>query len=361
MRSFAVDQVVLGTVFEEDDTSILFKDVVIARELVQTYNIDGEEKRAYKSADSIKIATDTLTRLLSRPVGTEVHPDSGFLMTHEETKGRLEDIRFVKNLPDEKTDRPNGRGTMADVRLFKDAVPKRLLDAMKKGKDKQDVSVGFAFDWVDEPDSWNGDEYDFRQDKIFYDHVIVGIDHGRCPSPLCGLSQDQRKIGYDVGLTLLSQVKEGKDVLIHTDGLSLEQINTKLDEIRAEIKGLRDQLHVIYEKHKLPDEVDEIWEKINVLDVEYRAYTQAKINLISSNDSADPCPVCDLIHEMGPKAFSKFLFNKVGDNLLTILELDEEEKPKDPPEKPTEEKIDEEMSPEVTAALEKSKTLLEES
>lgn len=166
----------------------VFHDVVIASEIVQPYK-DG---RAYKSRDELENYAWSVD---GRWVIVGGHPEDGIISNRDQVAGRTVNPRYVKNLKDPKTQRPNRAGVRADVEIFNGRVKPKLLEDMKTGK-KQDVSIGFFFSKDDTPGKvedgpCKDEEYDYVQRNMFHDHLAAGIDNGRCTMPFCGLGADE--------------------------------------------------------------------------------------------------------------------------------------------------------------------------
>lgn len=173
------------------DTTI-FHDVVVASEMVQKYD-DGV---ALKDRDELQSYTNTMDFSCAVVVGG--HPQQGIISDIDQISGRTVNHRFVKNLNDPKTKRPNRAGIRADIEIFNKKVTPQLLDDMKKGV-KPDVSIGFFYTKDETPGDYNGDKYDYVQRNMLHNHLAAGIDNGRCPSPYCGLGADEirRQIASD--------------------------------------------------------------------------------------------------------------------------------------------------------------------
>jgi hypothetical protein len=166
----------------------VFHDVVIASEIVHPYN-DG---RAWKPKEELESYAPYVEGAW---VIVGSHPVDGIISERDQVSGRTINSRYVKDLLDPKKKRPNRAGVRADVQLFNNKIPPTTLEDMRNGK-KQDVSIGFFFtkDEVagivaDGP--FKGEEYDYIQRNMFHNHLAAGIDNGRCPSPICGLSADE--------------------------------------------------------------------------------------------------------------------------------------------------------------------------
>lgn len=167
---------------EDKGDHLFIKDVVACREIIQPYG----DKKAYKPADELE---KTYWTLDGRWAKFGSHPDTVLIMDISDVNGQTSNPRFVKNLKDAKTKRPNGRGTLVDLKVFKAGIKEKDLTEFKAGK-KPSVSIGFTFERDDTPGEWNGDAYDYIQRNIFIDHLAFGIPTGRCPFPLCGIGAD---------------------------------------------------------------------------------------------------------------------------------------------------------------------------
>ncbi len=166
----------------------VFHDVVIVRENVQPYPIDGEIKQGYKSADMLEQYwpyVDGRWAIAGR------HPTTPVIVSPNDIMGRTVNPRFVKNLVDHgKTERPNIRGILADLEVFNDRVAPAMLEGMLDGSIPA-VSIGFLFGKDFTPGTWNGRPYDFVQTNMFHDHLAFGIIKGRCDYPACGIGADE--------------------------------------------------------------------------------------------------------------------------------------------------------------------------
>lgn len=166
----------------------VFHDVVIASEIVQQYS-DGY---AYKPREELQQYTWTAD---GRWVTLRQHPQEGVISTRDQVSGRTVNPRYVKNLKDHETGRPNRAGVLADVEIFNERTTPQALKDMRDGK-KPDVSIGFfythdATKGVVNDGPFKGREYDYVQRNMFHDHLAACIDNGRCPMPLCGIGADE--------------------------------------------------------------------------------------------------------------------------------------------------------------------------
>ena len=170
----------------------VFKDVVIAREIIHEYD-DGF---AYKPADELEAAYWTATDRWAIAGG---HPDSAVIMSRDQIHGRTTNVRFTNSLMDQKTQRPNNRGIVVDLEVFDNKVAPETLAAMKAGL-KHDVSIGFFFSMDSTPGKveedghpLNGVAFDYVQRNISIDHTAFALEAGRCPMPFCGIGADEIK------------------------------------------------------------------------------------------------------------------------------------------------------------------------
>jgi len=195
-RFFEYDQVAIdASKIEEYQHDVLgpvtvFKDVVIAREIVHGYQ-DGN---AYKPAAELEAAYWTAEGNWAIASG---HPDTAVIMDRDQMQGRTVNVRFSKSLNDPKTKRPNNRGVVADLEVFNNKVPPEVLADMKSGK-RHDVSIGFFFNKDETPGvieedghPLRGAAYDYMQTKIAINHTAFALEAGRCPMPFCGVGADE--------------------------------------------------------------------------------------------------------------------------------------------------------------------------
>lgn len=182
LRKIGFDKAQLDNKIILDDDKYLVMPAVIASEIVHPY----PEGIAYKPADELEKATWTAE---GRWVKILSHPDSALLQKASDIYGRIENVKFAKDLIEPKTKRPMRRGIRADVKWFKDRVPKDVIDKIKSG-DLRDVSIGFTYEEDHVPGEWNGEKYDYVQRNIFIDHLAAPIEAGRCPGPVCGIAVD---------------------------------------------------------------------------------------------------------------------------------------------------------------------------
>ena len=297
----AYDRIQIGGDFEEVDhpihgASLLFKDVIIAREIIQEYS-DGI---AWKPADELEKAAPYAG---PRWAMSGQHPDTGMLMQTQDIHGQIVDPGFVKNLKDHgRTDRQNNRGIKVDLWVFLKYIAPKLADDLKDGK-KADVSIGFVFNQDMAPGTvekgpLKGLDYDYVQRDIFIDHVTFGIDNGRCPMPQCGIGADTSMpmTVNDNALRLLNYTID-RGTMVPTIGkdISMEELNGKIEELKDSLNAKRGEINTKYEAidtifDEARDKADPIWEDINTLWGEYDeiynellAYREAKIILITQS------------------------------------------------------------------------------
>lgn len=200
----------------------VFHDVVIVREIIQPYELDGKLVRAYKSADEIEQYwkwVDGRWAIAGR------HPSTPVIVSPGDIAGRTVKPRFVKSLKDTKTGRPTIRGVLVDLEVFNDRVTPDILKGMKDGS-LTDVSIGFLYGKDMTPGSWNGDDYDLRQVNMFHDHTAFGIKKGRCSYPACGIGAD----------TLLGE----KRLKEETSTNQVTDMESVINIINSEVDGCED-------------------------------------------------------------------------------------------------------------------------
>ena len=243
------------------DTTI-FHDVVVASEMVQLY----EDGKALKSRDELEAYVDTMEFSCSVVVGG--HPQAGIVSDLDDIGGRTFNHRYVKDLKDPKTERPNRAGIRADLEIFNKKISPELLSDMKNGK-KQDVSIGFFFSKDETPGEFNGVAYDYVQRKMFHNHLAAGIDDGRCPTEYCGLGADELKqrisgdpfAGFKNWGACISKMTKPKEE--GGEGMSEEsaekvcgKLKEEHEEESKEEDALRKSIKVLWEA--MVDELEEV-------------------------------------------------------------------------------------------------------
>lgn len=341
-RLFVRDQVQIDASKIETDMdpihgpTTIFKDVVIASEIVHEYD-DGW---AYKPADELEKSYWTWN---NRWAISGDHPETGIIMNLDGIQGKTVNLRFVKNLIDHKTDRPNRRGILADLVVFDNKVAPETLADMRAGR-KHDVSIGFFFTKDETPGNWNGTDYAYVQRAFMGDHTAFGLEVGRCAFPNCGIgadelvatgdpfagyktfeacikdimkenpdytrkqaagtcakiekrSKEKHKKDAEVKLSMekvkdwrsllkvvLSQFDEELSDSIASD-MTLEEIEAKITELKEEKATLREKIDAIYAKQsKKESPTNKLYEQLYEIEDELRAYTQAKVNKISADN-----------------------------------------------------------------------------
>lgn len=309
-RTFLGDKIV-----EETDESIVFE-AVIGREIVHQYD-DG---MAYKPADELEKAVEAFNLIQKRPLVTGHHPETDLVVDGKMVKGVVENVRFVKNLVDPKTGRPMDRGIKADLRFYKKLVPPDLIESMREGKNSE-VSMGFTFDMDPVPGEWNGQKYDYVQRNLFIDHVLGGIENGRCPKPFCGIGVDQRRVALDPWETTEEYHRSG-----HQDPGKFDSNSLRTIDISEGIKAVTGCPTGQYEggNCKVGTQVQSyLFDKSKFSLSEAKAWFEShKGGDIKVGD----CPICDKIRELGVKKFAEKMVQKLGkDVAFKVLDQTEKE------------------------------------
>ncbi len=282
----------------------VFHDVVIASEIVQQYN-DG---LALKTRDELEAYAWSVD---GRWIMAGSHPADGIISERDQVAGRTVNPRYVKDLKDPKTGRTNRAGVKADVQVFNSKISPELLTDMRNGV-KPDVSIGFFFSkdqtsGTVEDGTLKGLEFDYVQRNMFHDHLAVGIDAGRCPSPYCGLGADEIKqqVMGDPLADLLADVKtQNPDMSDESVAAICGSLKAKHEDNKAEdddlIKaGKRLRLLLEEELETLRGENDAMkdnkewwmsldWTKDNLVD----AFTELPTNIQTQLIDAGRCPTC---------------------------------------------------------------------
>lgn len=267
-RKIGYDSARLDDKVLQDDDDFLVMPAVIASEIVHKYS-DGW---AYKPASELEKAAWTAD---GRWVTILKHPDTALLQNAEDIYGKIEHPRFVKDLIDPKTKRPNRRGIRADVKWFKNKVPETVISQIKSG-DLRDVSIGFTYKGDETPGEWNGQRYDYVQRNFFLDHVAAPIEAGRCPGPFCGIAVDSL---LKTGLDPFSEYESFEDCVAK---------NQNKEDPEAYCASI---------KRKTEDE-----------------------SLEGEDEKIKDCPICQEIKKLGTLESSKRLAVAYGkDNVLNIL------------------------------------------
>ena len=359
MKRLGFDQVSVDSDVKMVETKdeIVFKGVVIAREIVQPYDIDGKRMKAYKPADELK---DCAWTAEGRWIRIDEHPTTAMIARREDIHGRMQNVTFVKNLMDAKTGRPMARGVKADLHFFKRMISEDKQDEIRDLKNR-DVSIGFMYDFDETPGKWNGDSYDFIQRGIFIDHLAGPIPYGRCTMPYCGIGADQiiaKIVGHDpfgeyesfedcvnknqdkddpeAYCATIKREIEGetdsfmekvKSLLRLSKGdknmknikrlvlaeraktiakdQSLEEIEVQITDLKQKRDILQEQLNgfseVTEEEQERWLERERLWVAISDIEDELRAYQQAKVNVISEQ------VVVAIVSEGDQEDYTKFI------------------------------------------------------
>ena len=266
----------------------VFHGVVIASEIVQQYD-DG---LAFKPREELKKYAPYVD---GRWVILGAHPSDGIISERDQVSGRTVNPRYVKDLIDPDSKRPNRAGVRADIQIFNDMASKKQLDDMKNGL-KADVSIGFFFSKDESPgtvesDSCKGQAYDYIQRDMFHDHTAACIDNGRCPSPYCGLGADaigQRITGdpfaghEDFKSCVSTIMSENPDMNEEDASKICGSLKTKHEDSKLEEESLRNDFKTLI--RELLEELQEV-----------KAMKDAKLNqepewYLSINWSEDPYP-----------------------------------------------------------------------
>ena len=339
-RFRAWDTVKIGTDYEEKDhpihgPSLFYKDVVIAREIVQEYD-DG---RAWKPADELEKAAPYAG---PRWAVSARHPETGLLMDTEDIHGLFENPRFVKNLKDHgQTGRESVRGIMGDLWAFLKYIAPNTVKEMRNGK-RQDVSIGFVFTMDENPGTvpegpLKGESFDYAQRDIFLDHLTFGINSGRCPMPYCGLTADSKippTVTENANRILAKTIDRGNMPEVKED-LSLTEINKiikelkdKLEEKRKEINSLYIKVEALFDEAEeksrpIYNQIDNVWAEWDEIYDDLLAYREAKILLLTKSALGESIPQ-ETDEEKATRTMAHFGFtveewDQQPDNLRAIL------------------------------------------
>ena len=272
-RTFAYDTVELDSSkiesYEHDiyGPVTVFKDVVIAREIVQKYD-DG---MAYKSADELEAAYWTADGMWAISGG---HPNTMVIMDRDQMQGKTVHPRFVKNLNDPKTRRPNNRGIVADLEVYDSKISPETLVALKSGA-KSDVSIGFFFfkdevaGSIDEDGHpLNGSSFDYSQRNIAINHLAFGLDSGRCPMPFCGIGADEimRQVAGDPFGKWQNMSECIKDIMKENPNYTEEQAAATCAKIEKQSKAKKDMVEEMLNDWK--KSIDEVLSKFEEIESE---------------------------------------------------------------------------------------------
>ena len=381
MRKLGYDSATLDGKISEDDKFLVAKDAVIASEIIHQYG-DG---MAYKPADELEKAAWTFD---GRWVTVLKHPETRTIQRSTDVHGKLENVRFVKDLLEAKTQRPCRRGIRADIKWYKDRVPAELQEKIRSGA-MRDVSIGFLFDQDDSPGEWNGQKYDYVQRNIFGDHLAAPVEAGRCPGPVCGIGFDtfagdpwevteeyirsgHKAPGEPCRTIVLSEEQGIKAVTCKygdtwdiqsylfvkdkwdlekakawfkahkgdskppagADAMSLADVTKKIEDLQTKLNDLQSKREV---KLKAPDpESEKAYQEQEALREEIRAWQQAKVSLIVKEATGD-CGLCDEAEKIGLKTAMRRLNVAIvayGGDALAIMREEAKPEPEKKKEKP---------------------------
>ena len=315
VRKIGFDRATLGDKVAEETDEYLVMPAVIAREIVQPYR----QGMAFKPAEELEKAAWTAE---GRWVTTMKHPDTGLITRRSDVKGRVEGVEFAKDITDPKTKRPMIRGIRANIRWFKDKVPKEVLDDVKSGALK-DVSIGFTYEEDKTPGEWEGEKYDFVQRNIFVDHVVAPCPVGRCPSPYCGIGVDSilkdEKVGGDPWEVTEQYIRSG-----HRE--PGDPCRTKTLSEEQGIKAIICKYGEAWEIQSYLFSVEKGWtkEKAQEWFKEHKGDAVPE-SAVKELKAEDDCPICEEINRLGILEASKRLAAKYGSDVVIALRMDVEE------------------------------------
>lgn len=324
-RKICFDRATLDNKILVDDDDYLVMPAVIASEIVHQY----PEGWAYKPAKELEKAAWTADH---RWVKILTHPATALLQRADDIYGIVENPKYVKNLLEPKTKRPNRKGIRADIRWFKNKVPEAVIERIKSGE-MRGVSIGFTYEEDDTPGEWNGTKYDYVQRNIFIDHVAAPIEEGRCPGPLCGIAVDSAlkpKVEAD------KVVKRGeKWCVIHCHGEEEGEIikcfDTK-EEAEAMHRAIQAQKHDVPLRDQGEKPPKEWLDKCKAVVSEGNPnYREEQINAVCGNiwyhkpaqkgigDVAADCVICKEINRVGLVRAAYRLKQRYGEDVIKVI------------------------------------------
>ena len=276
----------------------VFKDVVIVSEIIHPY----EDGNAYKPADELEKAFWTWS---NRWAISGDHPTTGIISKRIDVHGRTVNVRFVKNLKDHKTDRPNRRGILVDLQIFNKKVSPEILQDMKSGE-KSDVSIGFFFTMDASPGTieedghpLNGQSYDYIQRDFMGEHTAFGLDKGRCPMPYCGLTADKvmEQLTGDPFAKWKTMTACIKEIMKENPKYTKEQAAATCAEIEKKSKAKKDVFTVTLEN--MLTEIGVALSKLNDTEELKKDEDETIVDETMSNENSDiadvieDCPDCE--------------------------------------------------------------------
>ena len=108
-------------------------------------------------------------------------------------------------------------------------------------------------------------------------------------------------------------------VAITKDKMSVEQIQTKIEELYETRDKIQEESNAGLKPEKASPEVQKKWQQIEDLDLEIRAYKELKAKQIV--EGKVDCPICKDIEELGLKRTAKMLVLNLGlDNVVSMFE-----------------------------------------
>lgn len=161
--------------------------VILAREMIQSYDSQGKKVKHFKPYDELKKAIEGLKDDL--PVIIE-HSQ----WTDDDVVGYVREFRA-----DEKD-----RSIKGVAYLTESLLPEAIADILKKSM-VVPVSIGF---WADiaEGGEFNGEKYDHTQKDMALNHLAICIRSiARCPPNQCGLNLDSEKTSEADGEILINK------------------------------------------------------------------------------------------------------------------------------------------------------------
>ena len=212
------------------DEGYIKGEAVVTRTGVFTYkNMDGSTHRELRHPDEVfkKISLDTL-KLIPILMG---HPS------------RLIDADSAKSLSIGTTGEnvyPDGDLVLSSFSIIDNASIRIIADG------KQELSLGYESDLLNEPGQYNGIDYDFKQTNIVYNHLAV-VDKARAGAQArikldkddCyEVENEQKTINDGVRMPIFKidsiDYETPQQVINH-----ITKLQAKFDQVSTEVKGLK--------------------------------------------------------------------------------------------------------------------------
>jgi len=242
------------------DEGFLRTDAIVTRTGVFYYrNPDGSTRRELRHPDDI-LALDSIESMKMIPI-TNDHPLEGLVTA--DTAKKLQVGSTGENI------RPDGNDVIAPIVVTDETA----VNDVENGK--QELSLGYELELVDEQGNYDGEDYDFRQTNVKYNHLAI-VDSARAGSrarihmdsaeeidkPDSNNDDDVPNNKPDKGGNMSKYRKDGieydaaQEVVNHIATLDtkiadLEQANSdvkgELDTIRAERDSLKEELDKLKE------------------------------------------------------------------------------------------------------------------